>query len=152
MKKIPSFSVLDQTGKTYTDKDFAHGRFILYLYPKDMTSGCTLEAQDFRDFADDFEKRGVQVFGLSKDSVQSHCRFIEKENLNFTLLSDESTEMIQAFDAWKEKKMYGRTYFGTERCTFFIENGFIVHEWRNVKAREHAQAVLTFLKDEIHTT
>lgn len=146
--KIPSFSVSDQNGKMYTDKDFLHGRFLLYLYPKDMTSGCTLEAQDFRNLAPNFQKQGIRIFGLSKDSVKSHCTFIEKEQLNFSLLSDESTEMIQAFGAWKEKSLYGRTYFGTERCTFFIEDGEIIHEWRNVKARGHGEAVLEFISNQ----
>jgi peroxiredoxin Q/BCP len=147
--KIPSFSVPDQDGNLYTDKHFSDGRFLLYLYPKDMTSGCTIEAQDFRDLASEFESLGVRIFGLSKDSPRSHCKFIEKENLNFTLLADESTELIQALDAWKEKSMYGKTYFGTERCTFFIEDGEIIHEWRNVKARGHAAEVLSSIQNEI---
>ncbi len=143
--KPPSFSLPASDGKTYTDKDFASGKFVLYLYPKDMTSGCTIEAQDFRDMKAGFEKLGYQVFGLSKDSLKSHEKFCMKENLNFPLLSDEKCELIAALGAWVEKSMYGKKYMGIERSTFVIENGEIVKEWRKVKARGHAVEVLDFV-------
>ncbi len=142
--KLPSFSLPASDGEMYTEKDFSDGTFIIYLYPKDMTSGCTIEAQDFRDLQGDFEKLGIKVFGLSKDSLKSHNKFCEKESLNFLLLSDEDCDLIKKIGSWVEKSMYGRKYFGIDRSTFVIKNGKILHEWRKVKARGHAEMVLEF--------
>jgi len=126
--------------------DLQKGKYVLYLYPKDMTSGCTLESQNFRDHKKDFDDLGFQILGLSKDSLASHEKFIQKENLNFPLLSDESTEFIQSLDAWKEKSMYGKKYFGIERSTFVIVDGEIVHQWRKVKVDGHVAEVLEVCK------
>jgi len=146
--KIPSFSVSGSDGKVYSEKDFMDGKYVIYFYPKDMTSGCTVQAQDFRDKKQELEDMGCSVFGVSKDSLKSHDKFCEKESLNFVLLSDEETLMNQAFGTWKEKSMYGRKYFGTERSTFVIENGEIMHEWRKVKAKGHIDEVLDFVKEQ----
>ncbi len=140
--KFPIFSLPASDGKTYSDKDFSKGTFVLYIYPKDMTSGCTLEAQNFRDAQKEFEKLGVKVFGLSKDPIKSHEKFCEKESLNFPLISDESTELIQALGAWKEKSMYGRKYWGAERSTFLIKDGKIIKEWRKVSVTGHVEDVI----------
>lgn len=109
-----------------------------------MTSGCTIEAQDFRDLQGEFEKLGVKVFGLSKDSLKSHDKFCEKESLNFPLLSDEDCDLIKKLGAWVEKSMYGRKYFGVDRSTFVIKDGEIIQQWRRVKARGHAEIVLEY--------
>ncbi|MCF7906057.1 peroxiredoxin [Candidatus Gracilibacteria bacterium] len=142
--KFPPFSLPASDGATYTEKNFSKGVYVLYLYPKDLTSGCTIEAQNFRDLKKDFEKIGVQVFGLSKDPIRSHEKFCTQESLNFPLLSDENTELIQALGAWQEKSMYGRKYMGIDRSTFVIQDGAIVREWRKVSVTGHAQEVLEF--------
>lgn len=142
---LPSFSLPASDGKTYTEKDFEKGIFVLYLYPKDMTPGCTTESCDFRDAQPNFTKEGVQIFGLSKDPLRSHEKFITKHKLPFVLLSDEETMLISALGAWQEKKFMGKTYMGTVRSTFVIYNGEIVQEWRGVKVKGHVQEVLDSL-------
>lgn len=146
MKKFPSFSLPASDGTTYTEADFAKGITILYVYPKDMTSGCTIEAHDFQKALSDFQKLGVRVFGLSKDSLSSHQKFCDKESLSFPLLSDENMELLGALDTWKEKSMYGRKYFGAERSTFLIVDGEIVQEWRTVSVPGHVDSVLESVK------
>lgn len=140
--KFPSFLLPGSDGRTWTNADFNTGKFILYLYPKDMTSGCTREAHDFQAALSNFEKKGVQIVGLSKDPMKSHDKFCEKDGLTFSLISDEEHVLIDALDAWKKKSMYGREYWGTERCTFAIEDGKIVQSWRNVKVPGHVEEVL----------
>lgn len=144
--KIPSFSLPANSGKFFSDLDFQNGTSVLYLYPKDATSGCTLEAKDFRDLLPHFTEIGVRIFGLSKDSPKSHDRFYEKQDLNFPLLSDENTELIRALGSWKEKSMYGKKYWGTDRSTFVIRDGEIIREWRGVSVKNHAEEVLKFCK------
>ncbi len=144
--QLPSFSLSDQKNRIYTEADFSKGLSVIYIYPKDMTPGCTLESQDFRDLKPDFDSLGVSVFGLSKDSVESHCRFESKENLNFSLLSDPDAQLISKLGAWKEKSMYGKTFLGIIRSTFLIRDGVIIHSWMNVKAKNHAQEVLDFIR------
>jgi peroxiredoxin Q/BCP len=144
--KFPAFSLPASDGKNYSEADFKSGKFVLYVYPKDMTSGCTRESQDFRDAASDFEKLGFRILGLSKDSIKSHEKFCQKESLNFPLLSDEKFELLNALGAWVEKSMYGRTYFGADRSTFVIVDGKIIREWRKVKVPEHVTEVLDFCR------
>ncbi len=144
--KIPSFSLVANNGKTYTEADFASGIFVLYVYPRDMTPGCTLESQNFRDLTDNFTKAGASVFGLSKDSVASHQKFCTKESLPYLLLSDPERELLGALSVWKEKSMYGKIMMGIERSTFVIYNGEIVKEWRKVKVPGHTQEVLEFVQ------
>jgi thioredoxin-dependent peroxiredoxin len=145
---IPNFSlpVCNFSKKNITQDDFAQGLFVLYLYPKDMTSGCTIEAQNFRDLKPEFEKIGVGVFGLSKDSEKRHDKFIEKESLNFPLIVDEDSELIATLGSWVEKSMYGRKYMGVDRSTFLIRDGVIVREWRKVKVPGHATEILNAVK------
>lgn len=147
--KIPDFSLPASNGKTYNASDFARGITILYLYPKDMTSGCTLEAHDFQEAIPKFKDMGIQVVGLSKDPLKSHAKFCEKEGLNFPLISDEYHDLIDALDAWKEKSMYGKKYWGTERSTFVIQDGKIIKEWRNVKVPGHVEEVLSWAQEHI---
>ena len=146
MKKVPSFSLFASDGKTYTESDLVKGITVLYIYPKDMTSGCTLESQDFRDTYQKFKKLGAEVLGISKDSLKSHQKFCDKESLSFPLLSDEDHVFIEALGAWKEKSMYGKNYFGAERSTFLIVDGIIVREWRKVSVPGHVDAVLSAVK------
>ena len=146
MKKFPSFSLPASDGKTYTEADFATGITVVYVYPKDMTSGCTLEAHDFQDAYSKFKKLGVQIFGLSKDSLKSHKKFCERDELFFPLLSDEEHVLIELLNAWKEKSMYGRKYFGAERSTFLVVDGKIVQEWRKVKVPGHVDSILAAVK------
>lgn len=133
--------------KKYKLSDFKGQKLIVYFYPKDNTSGCTLEAKDFTDLKHEFEELGYKIIGVSKDSIKSHKNFISKQALNLLLLSDPDTQLIQAFDVWKEKQMYGKSYMGVERSTFILdEEGQIVNEYRNIKAKDHAQNVLDDLK------
>nr|WP_245841686.1 peroxiredoxin [Sphingomonas lenta] len=119
----------------------------IYFYPKDDTSGCTREALDFTALARDFEAAGVQVVGISKDSVASHGKFTAKHELGVRLLSDESGAACEAFGVWVEKSMYGRKYMGIDRATFlFNAQGSLVEQWRKVKVPGHAQAVLQAAK------
>ncbi|NKD86467.1 peroxiredoxin [Haematospirillum jordaniae] len=117
---------------------------VLYFYPKDLTSGCTTEAENFRDLHDDFLAAGAVVLGVSRDSVRKHDQFVEKHSLPFPLLSDEETgSLCEAYGVWVEKSMYGRKYMGIDRSTFLIApGGEIAQEWRKVKVPGHAAAVL----------
>ncbi len=142
--KLPKFSLTATDGNTYTEQDWADKKIVLYLYPKDMTPGCTLESQAFRDAEGDFKKLDFQIFGLSKDDLNSHAKFCEKESLNFPLLSDVSGNFVEALGSWGEKSMYGKKYMGIDRSTFVIVNGEIAKEYRKVKAKGHAEEVLAF--------
>ncbi len=116
---------------------------VLYFYPKDDTTGCTKEAQEFTALAPDFAKAGAVVVGISKDSLKSHTKFIGKYELNVPLASDESGEVCEAFGVWVEKSMYGKKYMGIERSTFLIaKDGTVCRIWRKVKVAGHAATVL----------
>ena len=120
---------------------------VLYFYPKDDTSGCTLEAQDFTRLANDYEKAGVKVLGVSRDPMKKHEKFIAKYDLAVPLASDEEGAISDAFGTWVEKSMYGRKYMGMERATFLIgSNGQVVRIWRKVKVAGHAAEVLEAAK------
>tara|TARA_B100000315_G_scaffold259593_1_gene316235 strand:- start:3283 stop:3708 length:426 start_codon:yes stop_codon:yes gene_type:complete len=124
-------------------KDLKGKKVILYFYPKDDTPGCTIEAKDFSEKFDAFTKRNTVIWGISKDSGKSHKKFCSKYDLKVRLLSDESTEMMQSYGVWQEKKNYGRTYMGTVRTTFLIdEEGTIQKIWRNVRVKGHVDEVL----------
>lgn len=141
---LPAFSLPASDDNTYTDKDWQDKKIVLYLYPKDSTPGCTIEANEFETLKADFKATGFSVFGLSKDSLKRHENFCTKQNLTFPLLSDEAGDLIEALGAWIEKSMYGKTYRGIDRSTFVIVNGEIVKTWRKVKAKGHAATVLGF--------
>lgn len=120
---------------------------VLYFYPKDDTTGCTREAQDFSALAADFAKAGADIVGISKDSIKSHAKFVDKYGLKVALGSDESGAVCEAFGVWVEKSMYGRTYMGIERSTFLIDaSGTIARVWRKVKVASHAADVLEAVK------
>ena len=142
---MPHFEVVDQDGQAVSSEDFiGKGRkTIIYFYPKDNTSGCTAEACSFRDNYAQLTAAGYNVVGVSKDSAKSHTGFRAKYELPFRLLSDPSTEMLQAFGAWGEKKMYGKTTFSTLRCTFiFDENGILERIIEKVDTKNAAGQIL----------
>lgn len=123
--------------------DFRGKKIVLFFYPRDNTPGCTLEAQDFRNNKEHFSTRNTVCLGVSRDSVESHEKFKQKQDFNFDLLSDTDEKLCQQFDVIKEKSMYGKKFMGLERSTFLIdEDGILLHEWRKVKVRGHVQAVL----------
>jgi len=140
---MPDFEVVDQDGNKVSSKDLAGKRTIIYFYPKDNTSGCTAEACNLRDNHAALVAQGYNVIGVSKDSAASHRKFADKYDLPFTLLSDTSTQMLQAFGAWGEKKMYGKTVMGTIRRTFiFDENGVLERIIEKVDTKNHASQIL----------
>lgn len=123
-------------------------KIILYFYPKDNTKGCTIEALEFSALKDEFEKLNAIVIGVSKDSLESHKKFKEKNGLNFDLISDSSLDILKYFDVWKIKKMYGKEYMGTVRSTFILDDKLnILKEFRSVKAKGHAKFILDVLKE-----
>ncbi len=141
--RMPDFEVVDQDGKKVSSKDLIGKKTVVYFYPKDNTSGCTAEACSIRDSYEALKAKGYNVVGVSKDSAASHRKFIEKYELPFTLLSDTSTQMLQAFGAWGEKKMYGKTVLGTIRRTFiFNEEGILERIIEKVDTKKHADQIL----------
>ena len=141
--KMPDFEVVDQDGNQVSSKDLIGKKTVVYFYPKDNTSGCTAEACSIRDNYESLVAKGYNVIGVSKDSAASHRKFREKYNLPFTLLSDTSTQMLQAFGAWGEKKMYGKTVMGTIRRTFiFDEKGILERIIEKVDTKNHAAQIL----------
>jgi thioredoxin-dependent peroxiredoxin len=145
--RIKDFSLPSSGGGTWSSKDAAGRKLVIYFYPKDMTSGCTRESQDFRDLYGAFRKAGVEVVGVSRDSVKSHEKFTEKEKLPFPLLSDEDEKLCKLFDVIHEKSLYGRKYLGIERSTFLLDGtGILRREWRKVKVPGHAEEVLEAAK------
>ena len=141
--RMPAFSAADEQGNIVTDKDLLGRKTVIYFYPKDSTPGCTAEACSIRDHYESFLARGYQVLGVSKDSQASHIRFKEKYSLPFPLLSDPTTEMLQAFGAWGEKKNYGKVNMGTLRKTFvFNEEGILERIIEKVDTKNHAAQLL----------
>jgi len=130
-------------GGTWSLKQAARQRLVIYFYPRDMTSGCTREAGDFRDLQAAYAKAGVQVVGISRDSVASHDKFAARESLPFPLLSDADETVCRLFDVIKPKSLYGRKYLGVERSTFLLDgSGRLRQAWRKVKVPGHAEEVL----------
>lgn len=141
--KAPDFSLPDQNGKIHTLAEYAGKKVVLYFYPKDNTPGCTKQACGFSERYPQFMEKGAVVLGVSKDSVASHKKFEEKYNLGFTLLADPELNAIKAYDAWQEKKNYGKISMGVVRTTYLIdENGIIVKSFDKVKAAENPEQML----------
>jgi peroxiredoxin Q/BCP len=141
--KAPDFELKDQNGESRSLKEFKGKKVILYFYPKDMTSGCTKQACGFAELYPQFREKDAVILGVSKDSVASHKKFEEKYGLPFTLLSDENKEVIQAYDVWKEKTLYGKKSMGVVRSTYLInEKGYIAKAFGNVKAAENPEQML----------
>ncbi len=143
--KIPSLLGLNEKGEEVKASDFAGKKLVLYFYPKDSTSGCTAEACSLRDRYDELQKAGYEVLGVSVDSEKSHQKFIEKNNLPFNLIADTEKKLVETFGVWAEKKMYGRSYMGTLRTTFIInENGEVekIFSPKEIKTKIHADQIL----------
>jgi peroxiredoxin Q/BCP len=140
--KAPQFCLPDKNEKLVCIEDFSDRWLILYFYPKDNTSGCTLEAVEFTYEKDWFDSRGAVIVGISPDSPQSHCKFIDKHNLGIILLSDVQKEVVAKFGVWQLKKMAGREYYGVLRSTFIIDpEGNIAHFWQKVSVKDHIDQV-----------
>jgi peroxiredoxin Q/BCP len=148
MKQAPDFALSDQDGNVKTLANYAGKWLVLYFYPKDDTPGCTKEACNFRDERDAIAEFGnADVVGISKDSVRSHKKFIDKYKLNFTLLSDPDHVTMEAYGTWAQKKFMGREYMGTNRDTFLISpDGKIAKEYRGVDPKTHAAEIIADLK------
>jgi peroxiredoxin Q/BCP len=149
MQKAPNFKLQDQNGNYKTLNDYAGKWLVLYFYPKDDTPGCTTEACNFRDERDAIAEFGnAEIIGISKDSVKKHANFVKKHNLNFTLLSDPTHGIIEAYGAWGLKKFMGREFIGIHRNTYIIDpSGNIVKEFNNVDPKKHASEIIAVLKN-----
>ncbi|CAK7024447.1 peroxiredoxin [Tissierella carlieri] len=142
------FVLKETSGNDISIKDFKGKNVVVYFYPKDNTAGCTTEALEFMDLYDEFEKLDTVIIGISRDSLKSHAKFRDKHDLPFLLLSDEDEDVHNLFNVMKLKKMYGKEYIGVERSTFiFNKDGELIKEFRNVKAKGHAEKVLEFIKN-----
>ncbi len=145
--KAPAIKVTSSDGSSI-DLQAPRQPLVLYFYPKDDTSGCTREAQDFTALAGEFRKAGIKVIGVSRDPMKSHEKFIGKYDLDVPLASDEDGRISDAFGTWVQKSMYGRKYMGMERSTYLIgADGRILREWRKVKVPNHAQDVLAAARE-----
>lgn len=141
--RLPAFSLPGDDGGTHGPDGFAGRKLVLYFYPKDDTSGCTLEARTFSERLADFAAADTAVAGVSRDSVDSHCKFRDKHGLGVLLLSDADGALTDALGLWVEKSMYGRKYMGIERATLLVDrDGTIARAWRNVKVPGHVEEVL----------
>ena len=141
--KAPEFTLLNQDGKEVSLSDFKGRKVVLYFYSKDNTAGCTKQACGFAEIYPDFLEKGAEVIGVSKDSVESHKKFADKYNLKFTLLSDTDKEVIQSYDVWKEKNMYGKKSMGVVRTTYLInEEGMIMKAFTKVNATKNPADML----------
>ncbi len=144
---IPTFSLPTGGDGTLSSEDLKGGKAIIYFYPKDMTPGCTTEAQDFRDHIENFNAAGVRIVGVSKDSVKRHDNFVDKHDLPFVLVSDENGTLCEDFGVWVEKSMYGKKFMGIQRATFLIgEDGTVLKAWPKVKVKGHVEDVLEAVK------
>ena len=144
--KAPDFTLPDENGEMHSLKDYLGQKVILYFYPRDNTQGCTKQACGFRDLYPQFQEKNAVVLGISKDSVASHKKFSEKYGFPFTILSDPDKAVIQVYDAWKEKKLYGKVSMGVVRTTYLIdENGIIVKAMDKVKAADNPMQMLGLL-------
>lgn len=142
---VPDFTLMGSDNQEHKLSQYRGKKVILYFYPRDNTPGCSTEACNFRDSNDVFINKNAIIIGISRDSLKSHTKFIEKFNLPFILLSDEKEEVCNLFNVIKEKNMYGKKVFGIERSTFIInEEGILIKEYRKVKVKDH---VSTILKD-----
>ena len=141
--KVPSFDSTDQNGNSFNLDKFKDQKIVLYFYPRDNTSGCTAQACDLRDNFQEFKNNNYVIVGVSTDSPKSHLKFIEKNSLPFDLIADEDKSVHKLFGTWVEKKMYGKTYMGTARKTFLIdENRIITDIIEKVKTKEHTNQIL----------
>jgi len=140
--KAPDFCLLDQNGEKICLKDYRNNWVVLYFYPKDNSKSCTLEAESFTENMKSLEDLGAVVVGVSPDSVKSHQNFYKRHDLNFTILSDPEHEVLEKYNVWQLKKMYGKEYMGVVRSTFIINpKGYIENEWTKVSVKGHVEEV-----------
>ena len=145
--KAPDFKLEDKDGNIISLSNFKNKKVVVYFYPRDNTPGCTKQACSFRDNYEEFKSKDIVVIGISKDSVKSHTKFAEKNNLPFILLSDPGLEAIKSYDVWQEKKLYGKVGMGVVRTTYIIdENGIIEKVYDKVKTDKNVEEVLEYLK------
>ena len=147
-KKAPNFKLNSTSGKIVELNKVKSKYIVLFFYPKDDTPGCTLETKDFNSLLSKFKKAKCEVFGISKDSLESHNKFKDKYKVKFELLSDENKKSIKAYKTWGKKKFMGKEFMGQIRSTFLIKDSKILNEWRNVRVKDHAKEVLNFLKSK----
>ena len=146
-EKAPDFCLAGDIGQVCL-KDLKGKWVVVYFYPKDMTSGCTIEALEFTELKADFETENAVILGISADSIQSHAKFREKQNLKHTLLSDIDKKILEAYGVWQTKKMYGKEFKGIIRSTYLIDDkGNIANIWAKVSPAGHAEEVLTKIKE-----
>ena len=146
----PNFKIPSSNNKEFELKKNKNKFLVIYFYPRDNTPGCTNEAKDFSKLYKEFKKLNCDIFGISKDSVDSHKKFISKFKIPFQLLSDEKIVALKKYGAWGEKSMYGKKFMGIKRTTVLISpKGKIIKIWNNVKVKEHAKEVLSYLKEAI---
>jgi peroxiredoxin Q/BCP len=147
--KAPNFTLYDKDGREVSLSDFYGKKTVIYFYPKDNTPGCTRQACAFAGAFAAYQNMGVEVIGISKDSISSHARFAEKYKLPFILLSDPELEAIKAYDVWQEKKLYGKVSMGVVRSTFIVdENGYIEKVFPKAKPDTNAEEILSYLRGE----
>ena len=147
-KLAPNFRIPSSNNGEFELKKNKNKFLVIYFYPKDNTPGCTNEAKDFSKLYKEFKKLSCEIIGISKDNIESHKKFIEKFKIPFQLLSDEKGITLKKYGAWGEKSMYGKRFMGIKRTTVLINpNGKIIKKWNNVKVKDHAKEVLTFLKE-----
>jgi peroxiredoxin Q/BCP len=145
---VPDVKLEAMDGRTISPADFSGNKLVLYFYPKDDTSGCTREAQDFTTLAGEFERAGTWILGVSKDDAKKHAKFTDKYELKVPLATDTDGSVCEAFGTWVEKSMYGRKYMGIDRATFLIDrDGVVKRVWRKVKVPGHAEEVLKAAQD-----
>ena len=146
--KAPVFKLPSTSKKDYSLKDSVGNYVIIYFYPKDMTPGCTTESIEFNDNITKFRRAGWDIVGISRDSIKSHEKFIDKYNFKFPLISDPDEKICKLFDVIKEKSLYGRKYMGVDRSTFLIDKkSKVVAIWNNVKVKGHVEEVLSTIKE-----
>jgi len=147
MKKAKNFKLLGTSNKLVELNKIKSKYTVLYFYPKDDTPGCTLETKDFNSFYNKFIKLNCEIYGISKDTIESHLKFKKKYKVKFELLSDENKIAIKDFKVWGKKKFMGREFMGLIRSTFLLKKNNIIKEWRNVRVKGHAEEIFNFIKN-----
>ena len=147
MKKAKNFKLLGTSNKLVELNKIKSKYTVLYFYPKDDTPGCTLETKDFNSFYNKFIKLNCEIYGISKDTIESHLKFKKKYKVKFELLSDENKIAIKDFKVWGKKKFMGKEFMGLIRSTFLLKRNVIIKEWRNIRVKGHAEEVYNFFKN-----
>ena len=147
MKKAKNFKLLGTSNKLVELNKIKSKYTVLYFYPKDDTPGCTLETKDFNSFYNKFIKLNCEIYGISKDTIESHLKFKKKYKIKFELLSDENKIAIKEFKVWGKKKFMGKEFMGLIRSTFLLKKNNIIKEWRNVRVKGHAEEIFNFIKN-----